>query len=70
MCIRDREEGDLIELDIPARILRIAGIAGEKKSEEEVQAVLALSLIHISRNTIRSSLMTSGLTMIRTSRPA
>ena len=35
------EEGDLIELDIPARILRIAGIAGEKKSEEEVQAVLA-----------------------------
>ncbi len=35
------EEGDLIELDIPARVLRIAGIAGEPKSEEEIAAVLA-----------------------------
>lgn len=34
------EEGDLIELDIPARVLRICGIAGERRSEEEIQAVL------------------------------
>lgn len=34
------EEGDLIELDIPGRILRIAGIHGKPASEKEVQAVL------------------------------
>lgn len=34
------EEGDLIEIDIPARVLRICGIAGERKSEEEIAAVL------------------------------
>jgi dihydroxy-acid dehydratase len=35
------EEGDLIELDIPNRRLRICGLAGEKKSEAEIEAVLA-----------------------------
>lgn len=35
------EEGDLIEINIPNRILRIAGIAGEKKSEEEISLILA-----------------------------
>lgn len=34
------EEGDLIELDIPGRILRIAGIHGQPASENAVQAVL------------------------------
>ena len=33
------EEGDLIEIDIPQRILRVVGINGEKCSEEEVQRV-------------------------------
>lgn len=36
------EEGDLIEIDIPARKLAIVGIAGEQKSEEEIAAVLAV----------------------------
>ncbi len=34
------EEGDLIQVDIPARILRLCGIAGEEKTEEEIAAVL------------------------------
>lgn len=34
-------EGDLIELDIPARKLAIVGICGERKTEAEVGAVLA-----------------------------
>ena len=35
------EEGDLIEIDIPARKLNIIGIKGERKSSEEIDAVLA-----------------------------
>lgn len=35
------EEDDLIEIDIPERILRIVGIAGVEKTPEEVDAVLA-----------------------------
>ena len=35
------EEGDLIEIDIAERKLNIIGIHGERKSEEEVAAVLA-----------------------------
>ena len=34
------EEGDLIEIDIPERKLQIVGIKGEKKTPEEVEAVL------------------------------
>ena len=34
------EEGDLIEVNIPGRVLRIVGIAGEKKTQEEIEAVL------------------------------
>lgn len=34
------EEGDLIELDIPARVLRICGIQGERLEEAAVLAVL------------------------------
>ena len=35
------EEGDLIEIDVFARKLNIVGIAGEPKSPEEIDAVLA-----------------------------
>lgn len=35
------EEGDLIEIDVMARKLNIIGIAGERKSPEEIDAVLA-----------------------------
>lgn len=35
------EEDDLIEIDIPKRILQIIGIRGEEKTREEVDAVLA-----------------------------
>ena len=35
------EEGDLIEVDIPGRVLRVCGIGGQERSEEEVAAVLA-----------------------------
>lgn len=35
------EEGDLIELSIPGRVLRLVGVAGERKSEEEMEAILA-----------------------------
>lgn len=34
------EEGDLIEINIPKRILRICGIAGKEMDEEEIQAAL------------------------------
>ena len=34
------EEGDLIEIDIPARVLRICGIGGQERTEEEVTAAL------------------------------
>ncbi len=34
------EEGDLIEIDVMARKLAIVGIAGERKTEEEIDAVL------------------------------
>ena len=36
------EEGDLIEIDVEARKLNIIGIAGERKSREEVEQVLAM----------------------------
>ncbi|WP_085830974.1 dihydroxy-acid dehydratase [Collinsella vaginalis] len=35
------EEGDLIQIDIPARTLDIVGIAGERRTPAEVDAVLA-----------------------------
>lgn len=35
------EEGDLIEIDVMARKLNIIGIAGERKTPEEIDAVLA-----------------------------
>ena len=35
------EEGDLIEIDIPRRVLAIVGIAGERKTDEEIAAILA-----------------------------
>lgn len=35
------EEGDLIEIDIPARKLNIIGIKGKRKTPEEIDAVLA-----------------------------
>lgn len=35
------EEGDLIQLDIPNRILAIVGINGERKSPAEIDAILA-----------------------------
>lgn len=34
------EEGDLIELDIEARVLQIVGVKGERKSEEEMEEIL------------------------------
>ena len=34
------EENDLIEIDIPRRVLRVCGIDGVEKSEEEIEAVL------------------------------
>ncbi len=34
------EEGDLIEIDIPNRVLAIVGIRGERKSEEEIRSIL------------------------------
>lgn len=36
------EEGDLIELDIPARRLQIVGVGGQRLPEDEVEAVLAV----------------------------
>ena len=35
------EEGDLIEIDVPARKLNIVGIQGERRTPEEIDAVLA-----------------------------
>jgi dihydroxy-acid dehydratase len=34
------QTGDLIEIDIPARILRIVGVKGERKSQEEIEMIL------------------------------
>ena len=36
------EEGDLIEIDIPARVLRIVGTLGVKKTQEEIEEILRL----------------------------
>ena len=35
------EEGDLIQIDIPARILAIVGVQGQPKTPEEMQEILA-----------------------------
>ena len=35
------EEGDLIEIDIPGRVLAIVGVAGVRKTPEEMEAILA-----------------------------
>ena len=35
------EENDLIEVNIPKRILRIVGVNGERKSETEIETILA-----------------------------
>jgi len=35
------EEGDLIEIDIPGRVLAIVGIAGERRTPEEIDETLA-----------------------------
>ncbi|AOY76098.1 dihydroxy-acid dehydratase [Clostridium formicaceticum] len=35
------EEGDLIKIDIPNRVLEIVGVQGEEKSKEEIKAILA-----------------------------
>jgi dihydroxy-acid dehydratase len=35
------EEGDLIEIDVPGRVLAIVGIKGERKSPEEIDRILA-----------------------------
>ncbi len=35
------EEGDLIEIDIPARKLEIIGVRGERKKPEEMEAILS-----------------------------
>lgn len=40
------ETGDLIELDVPNRVLRICGIAGKECGEEEVQRVLSERRAH------------------------
>ena len=34
------EEGDLIEIDIPGRVLAIVGVKGERKTPEEIDAIL------------------------------
>ena len=35
------EEGDLIEIDVPGRILAIVGVKGERKTPDEIDAILA-----------------------------
>ena len=35
------EEGDLIQVDIPGRVLRICGLHGQEATEEEITAELA-----------------------------
>ena len=35
------EEGDLIQIDIPRRILAIIGVRGERKTPEEIELILA-----------------------------
>lgn len=35
------EEGDLIQLDVKERILAIVGVKGERKTPEEMDAILA-----------------------------
>ena len=34
-------EGDLIEIDVPGRVLAIVGVAGERKPPEEIDMILA-----------------------------
>ena len=41
------EEGDLIEINIPKRILRICGIHGKRMSEEAIAEVLKQRKAHL-----------------------
>lgn len=40
------EEGDLIEIDVPGRVLAIVGVKGERKTPEEISAILAERKTH------------------------
>ena len=35
------EEGDLIRIDVPGRVLAIVGVKGEEKTPGEIDAILA-----------------------------
>lgn len=35
------EEGDLIQIDVPNRVLAIVGVLGERKTPEEMEQILA-----------------------------
>ena len=35
------EEGDLIRIDVPGRVLAIGGVKGEEKTPGEIDAILA-----------------------------
>ncbi|VFS59528.1 Dihydroxy-acid dehydratase [Leminorella grimontii] len=35
------EDGDLIEMDVPARRLNVVGVKGERKTPEEIEVILA-----------------------------
>lgn len=40
------EEGDLIEIDVPGRVMAIVGVKGERKTPEEISAILAERKTH------------------------
>ena len=40
------EEDDLIEIDVPCRVLAIVGVKGERKTPEEISAILAERKTH------------------------
>ena len=35
------EEGDLIEIDVPGRVIATVGVKGERKTPEEMESILA-----------------------------
>ena len=55
------EEGDLIEIDIPARVLRICGIAGENRTPEEIDSVLTSRREHWQPKPLRYQTGALGL---------
>ena len=54
------EEGDLIQIDIPARVLAIVGVRGERKTPEGAQSRVAAQAVAVSERCFENLFRTCG----------